>query len=191
MSFVHFDVYHRMVTLRKLYSMTLTCFSKVKDSNRDLPSGERSYVWRVCILLYFPQWRMPIQVDECEYCCTPHSSECPYKWTSASTAVLHTAANAHSSVTSSSSGVMKVTFAANSIPSKGCFTWQCSTGLSSPLHCTAFEGDAYHLTLLTHSKDKGQSQSDCEKFENWVTLHFAVCQRLLLGAFSVTISIWQ
>ena len=38
MTFVDFDICNRMVSLRKLYSVTLTYFFNVKDSNRDLPT---------------------------------------------------------------------------------------------------------------------------------------------------------
>ena len=36
MTFVDFDIGHRMASLRKFYSVTLTYFSKVKNWNRDL-----------------------------------------------------------------------------------------------------------------------------------------------------------
>ena len=36
-----------------------------------------------------------------------------------------------------------------------------------------------HLTVA-HSKDHGQKQFNCENLENWVTLHFVVCQPFLL-----------
>ena len=69
LTFVDFNICHRMASLRKLYSVTL----KIKDSNWDLPnSGER-----------------PFKCDECEYCCTQsctlarhkliHSSKRPFK----------------------------------------------------------------------------------------------------------------
>ena len=46
MTFVDFDIYYRMVSLRKLYSVTLIYSSKVKDSNH---SGDR-----------------PLRRDDCE-----------------------------------------------------------------------------------------------------------------------------
>ena len=65
---IHFDIFHRLVSLRKLYFATLTYFSKVKDSNRDLTkNGER-----LC------------KCDECEYCCTQSSSPAGYKFTRSS-----------------------------------------------------------------------------------------------------------
>ena len=36
MTIVNFDICHRMVSLQKLYSVTLIYFSKVKDMYRDL-----------------------------------------------------------------------------------------------------------------------------------------------------------
>ena len=38
MTFIDFDICHRMASLRKWYSVTLTYFSKVKTWNRDLPT---------------------------------------------------------------------------------------------------------------------------------------------------------
>ena len=55
-------------------------------------------------------------------------------------------------------------------PSTGCFTWQFHIRQSPSLHWTA--SGAYYLTLSAHSKGQGQSQSDCEQFENWVTLAY-------------------
>ena len=38
-SLIDFDICHLMSSLRKLYSVTLTYFSKVKDWNQDLPTS--------------------------------------------------------------------------------------------------------------------------------------------------------
>ena len=54
MTFIDFDVRHRMVPLRELWSLTLTYFSNVKQSNRNLPQRRTPIqVWRVRVLLYY------------------------------------------------------------------------------------------------------------------------------------------
>ena len=43
MAFVDFDICHSMPSLRKLYSVTLTYFSKVKNSYRDLATAANAH----------------------------------------------------------------------------------------------------------------------------------------------------
>ena len=42
-TFVDFEICHRMVSLRKLYYVTLTYCSKAKDSNRNLPTEANAH----------------------------------------------------------------------------------------------------------------------------------------------------
>ena len=44
MTFVHFDICRRMVSLRKLYSVTLIYFLEAKYSNQDLPTLVNAHV---------------------------------------------------------------------------------------------------------------------------------------------------
>ena len=77
--FADFDICHRMKSLQKLYSVTLTYFSKINDSNRDLPTLVNTHA----------------SVTSAN---TAAHRLAPYPGTS-----LPTAANAHLSVTSASS----------------------------------------------------------------------------------------
>ena len=44
MTFADFNMCHRNASLRKMYFVTLTYFSKVKDSNRDLSTAANAHL---------------------------------------------------------------------------------------------------------------------------------------------------
>ena len=91
MMFVDFEIFHRMVSLQKLHFMTFTYFSKVKDSNRDLPAAVNTHsgVTNASTAVL----KVAIQPDTS----------------------LHTAENVHSSMTMVSSDVIKGIFVTNQI----------------------------------------------------------------------------
>ena len=58
-----FHIWNRMASLRKLYSVQLTYSSKVKDSNRDLPTVVNAHTSvTTANTAVHTQWRTPIQV---------------------------------------------------------------------------------------------------------------------------------
>ena len=77
MTFVDFDCCHRMVSTRQLYSVIVTYFLKVNDSNRDLPTLANAH--------------------------TNVTSNAVLRATPEPDAILSIQANVHSSVTSASS----------------------------------------------------------------------------------------
>ena len=104
-TFADYNIRDRIASLRKLYSMTLTHFTKVKDSNRDLPTAANA-----------------------------HSSVTSAS-TAALRVVRHkltTAANAHSGVTSVSSNLVKAIFAAKQIANQLDVACATSSWLDTP-----------------------------------------------------------
>ena len=75
MTFVDVYIFHRMTSLRKLYSLTFTYFSKVKDSIRNLLTVTTPQVY--CCT--FHSGDRPYRCDECEYYCTQSSALARYK----------------------------------------------------------------------------------------------------------------